>query len=810
MSKSESISEKRTVVKIGGMHCAGCVSTIQKNVSRLPGVLNCEVNLGSEKAVMIYDSSKVDLEKLEKIIKEAGYRVIFEKLTLKITGLSDSSDSHRLEELLLQKDGIRYASVNFGTGKVLLEYNPALWSLTDVRKFFTNRGFEILSEDLSESQEQIEAKKTRNLFLIGLCFTIPVALLSEFARNFLGIPFAGTTEAAFISFACAAVVQVGLGWRFYVGAFKMAKMRSANMDTLIVLGTTSAFLFSVVNTFPTPIWENIHYGASVMVITFILLGKYLENKTKGKTSSIIRKMLELQPKTARLLKDGKETVVPIESIRKGDSILVKPGEKIPIDSIVLDGSSAVDEAMVTGESVPVGKKIKDSVFGGTINKEGSLLVRATKVGNETYLAQIVSLVEDAMGRKPPMQKLVDKIAGYFSFIIIAISFATFLGWYFLGAPGLVLLALIPAVAVLVVACPCALGLATPTAVMVGMSKAAQNGVLFKGGDSLESLGKIKKIIFDKTGTLTKGNPEISDVVPIVGLNSEKFSEMNLLELASAAEKNSEHPLSKAVINHAKKLGINIGNPENFSAIPGGGVRATIQNRNVLIGKPSLFEKENISIENAQNEIISLQDQGKTVSIIAVDSQVVGLVSFFDTLKEDSKETVHRLKTMGIEVIMLTGDNERTAKTIGNELGISKIISNVLPSEKVDAVKNLQRFGEKVAMVGDGINDAPALTQADVGIAIGSGSDIAIESGNVILTRNSLKDVIAAIEISKKTTSKIKQNLFYAFIYNVILVPIAGIGLLYPALAGLAMAASSVSVVSSSLFLKRWVPPSKRQ
>ena len=804
MNKAESISQKRTVIKISGMNCAGCVTAIQQHVSKIPGVQKCDVNLGSEKAVMQYDPAKVDLSILEKAVKDAGYRVVYEKLKLEVSGISDASDAQTLENILTKKEGIRFSSVNFGTGQIFLEYNPALLSLSEIRKQITDYGFQILNEDISDSVEDIEAKKTRHLFFLGVIFSIPVILSGEISRDFLSFPFAGITEGAYISFACASIVQFGIGWRFYVGAFKITKMKSANMDTLIVLGTTTAYIFSAVNTFPIPIWENIHYMASVMIITFILLGKYLENKTKKKASSVIRKMLELQPKTARIKKGENQEETPIDLIQQGDTVIVKPGEKIPVDSTVIEGTSAVDESLVTGESFPVTKKRGDKVIGGTINREGVLVLKTLRVGRDTFLSQVVNLVEEAMGQKPPMQRLVDKIAGYFSFIVIAVAITSFFSWYFFGAPGLIMSAIIPTVAILVVACPCALGLATPTAVMVGMGKATQNGVIFKGGQGLELLGKIQTIVFDKTGTLTQGKPEISDIIPV----GNKIDSTELLRITAIAEKNSEHPLSKAVIKKAKQEEIKISDPDKFEAIPGGGVRITTENNSVIVGNLSLFEREKIDFKETTHEITKLQEQGKTVSIIVVNNKVQGIISFLDMPKQDSKETVSMLKKMGIEVIMLTGDNEKTAKTIGQKLGIDKIISNVLPSQKIEEIKKIQNQGKKVAMVGDGINDAPAITQSDVGIAIGRGTDIALESGMIILVRDSLKDIVTAIEISKKTINKIKQNLFYSFIYNTVLIPVAGVGLLYPALAGLAMAASSISVVSSSLLLKRWVPPSK--
>jgi Cu+-exporting ATPase len=808
---------KRMAIKIGGMHCAGCVNSIQNYVLEQKGVTKCEVNLAAEKAILEFDPSSTNLSTIEKAIEEIGYKVVYEKLTIKIGGITDSSDASRLEKRLKELEGVKFASVSFGNGQVLVEYNQALLSLSDIRQTINKSGYQILSEDLSASAEEVEATKLKKLFLIGLVFTIPVMILG-YPEYMPFIPFAGTAATAYIIFACATVVQFVTGSRFYIGAYRISKMKSANMDTLVVTGTTAAYLFSVFNTFPTPTWHNIYYDASSLVITFIILGKYLENKTKGKASSIIRKMLELQPKTARIKRDGVEIETPIELLKSGDMVIVRPGEKIPVDSIVLEGNSAVDESMITGESMPVEKKPGDEVIGGTVNKEGALLIRAAKVGSDTILAQVVKLVEDAMGRKPPMQRMVDKVAGYFAFVVMAIAFATFVAWYFVAPVGahLIATALIPSVAILVVACPCALGLATPTAVMVGMSKSAQNGVIFKGGDSLEMLGKIKVAVFDKTGTLTQGSPQVTDLITLkqITLTSEDNNSISngnnrMLELAAIAEKNSEHPLAKSIIQKIKELKITIADTSEFFVIPGRGAKAVYNGNNILVGSPSLMEDEEVDIKSAEESIVKLQNEGKTVVLVALDNALIGLIALIDAPKPSAKEALNALKNMGIEVIMLTGDNERTAATIAKELTIDRVIANVMPSQKVEVIKKLQQEGNKIAMIGDGINDAAALTQADVGIAIGSGTDIAIEAGNVVLVRDDLKDVVAAVEISKKTVSKIKQNLFYAFIYNAVLIPVAGVGLLYPALAGLAMAGSSVSVTSSSLLLKRWSPPSKK-
>ncbi|MEW6044822.1 MAG: heavy metal translocating P-type ATPase [Thermoproteota archaeon] len=799
---SEQVQTKRTAIKIGGMHCAGCVNSIQNYVMDLPGVKKCEVNLAAEKAVLEFDPSSIDLNKIEDAIQDVGYKVIYEKLTLKLSGITDLSDATNLENKLRELEGIRFASVNYGNSQAIIEYNQALFSLSDIRQFINKHGYQILSEDLSASAEEVEAKKLKKLFVIGLGFTIPI-LLFAYPEYLSFVPWAGTAMAGYIMFVCASAVQFIAGSRFYVGAFRIAKMKSANMDTLVVIGTTAAYLFSAYNTFPTPIWHNIYYDAAAVVITFIVLGKYFENKTKGKASSIIKKMLELQPKTARVKKDGKEMDIPIELIKQDDIIVVRPGEKIPVDSIVVEGHSAVDESMITGESVPVEKKQGDYVIGSTVNKDGVLIIRATKVGSESVLSQIVKLVEDAMGRKPPMQRMVDKISGYFALVVIGVSLATFLGWYIFTTHGEHHFAasLIPAVAVLVVACPCALGLATPTAVMVGMSKSAQNGVIFKSGEALETLGKIQVAVFDKTGTLTEGNPKVTDIVPVAsGITKNK-----ILQIAAIAEKNSEHPLAKSIVKNAQEQNLMIVDPTEFVSVSGRGVEVVHDNQKVLVGNQGFITERGIDDSKAKEIIAKLQDEGKTTILVALNNEIIGILGLIDTAKPHAKDAVKSLKEKGIEVVMLTGDNQRTANTVAKEIGIERVLANVLPSEKLDVIKKLQGEGKKVAMAGDGINDAAALTQADVGIAVGSGTDIAIESGKVVLIRNDVRDVVTAIEISKKTIGKIKQNLFYAFVYNAALVPIAGLGLLYPALAGITMAASSVSVTGSSLLLKRWSP-----
>ncbi|WP_337862670.1 heavy metal translocating P-type ATPase [Nitrososphaera sp.] len=812
--------EKRTLLKVGGMHCAGCVSSIQRRVSAVEGVSKVEVNLASEKAAVEYDPEKVGLAEIEKAVQEAGYKVVYESVSLKVEGITDSADAQRLEEAVSRMEGVRTASVNYGSMQVNVAYNPALVSLADLRKKIADQGYSIISETESTSPYDIEARKLRALFAMAAAFAVPVVLYS-YPEVFGFLPLAGTSIAAYIAFAGASVVQFVAGSRFYSGAFRIARMKSANMDTLVVLGTTAAYAYSAYSTFPEPMWHGIYYDASSLVITFILLGKYLELKTKGKTSAVIRKMLELQPKAARVKRaDGTEAETPVELIQKGDIIIVRPGERIPVDSTVVQGESAVDESMVTGESVPVHKRTGDSTIGGTVNREGMLLVKATRVGSESFLSQVVKLVEEAMGKKPPMQKLVDRVAGYFAYAVMAIALATFGAWYFVALPGDAGAAIIPAVAILVVACPCALGLATPTAIMVGMGKGASNGVIFKSGDAIEALSKVKIAVFDKTGTLTEGRPQVTDVVQVSSRvaiegqasNSSNISisgERDVLALAATAENYSEHPLAKAIVAHARAAGIEPGDISDFQSTPGKGVMAVLGATKIRVGAADMLESAGVDVAPAMPAAERLQSQGKTAVIVAADGVAAGVIGLLDTPRREAVEAVEALKSLGVEPVMVTGDNRQTAQEIARQVGIERVYAGVLPSGKVGVIDELKRRGAgTVAMVGDGVNDAPALTAADVGIAVGSGTDLAIEAGGVVLVRSDVRDVVSAIQIAKKTVGKIKQNLAYAFLYNVILVPVAAAGLLYPALAGLAMAASSVSVTASSLALKRWQPKKK--
>ena len=788
-------TRERIVLKIGGMTCAGCAGTIQSQLSEIPGVRECNVSLGSQKAVLECDPGSTSVLEMEAAVQKAGYRVVYEELAAGIRGMTDVAGARRLEEMLRAVPGVRDASANFGNARVVVRYNPALLSLADIRVTLNSSGYRIVDETAGSSA-QAEAQEAKRRLFVAALFSVPVVLLGNFGSAYL--PQIGTgAEVAYAVFACAAVVQMLAGRGFYVMAFRTARARAAGMDTLIVLGTSAAFLFSAYNTFPVPLWANMHYEASAMVVTFVLLGRYLENRTKGRASSTIRELLEMRPRTAAVIRDGIESEIAADLLQPGDVVLVRPGQGIPADSRVTEGCSAVDESMVTGEPAPVTRSPGDPVIGGTVNLEGALTLEVTRTGAQSFLAQVVARVEDAMARKPPVQNLADAVAGRFSLVVMSVALATFLLWMIIEGTGSVAAALIPTVAVLVVACPCALGLATPTAVMVGMGMAARHGIVFRDGRSLEVLGKVDTVVFDKTGTLTLGRPQVTEAVPSAGI-----SESDLLAAASAAQEKSEHPLARATVRYARERGIEPAAAQQFVSVPGRGVRATVHGKEIIVGSARMMQESGIDVGDA---VQRLQDAGKSVSIVAAGGEIYGIIGLSDTPRPTARAAVRSLQEMGINVMMLTGDGRAASQAIAGELGIDVILADMLPADKAGAIARLQQEGRKVAMVGDGINDAPALTQADVGVAIGGGTDIAVESGDVVLMHGDPVGTVSAIEISKKTTGRIKQNLVYAFVYNAVLIPVAGMGLLHPAMASIAMAASSISVVSNSLLLRRWRP-----
>ena len=806
---------KKLELSIVGMTCANCALTIESSLKSHPGVKEAYVNLSAERASIVFDSEQVKVKELAERVKSIGYDVVTEKATIAIGGMHCAMCVTTIEKAINELDGIINTSVNLATEKAVVEYIPQVVSLEEIKNKIREVGYEVIDveEEAGDSEERArlrELHKLRNYLIFTVLLSIPIVLYTYLPEQYL--PFYEVRKI--ILFALTTPVQFIVGYRFYKGALGALKNKTANMDVLVALGTTAAYVLSVFNTFLFS--GDAFYETSALLLSFILLGKYLEAVTKSKTSAALKKLVELKAKTATVIRNGTEVELPIEEVQVNDIVLVRPGQKIPVDGIVIEGTSFVDESMITGESIPVEKKPGDSVIGATVNKFGSLKIKATAVGRDTVLSQIIKTVESALGSKPPIQRLADIVARYFVPTVIAISIATAIFWYFIIDPAIFgwsesrfIFTFIASVAVLVIACPCALGLATPTAVMVGVGNAAQHGILIKSGDALEIAYKIDTIVFDKTGTLTIGHPTVTDIVPL----SKKFTEQDVLYYAAIAEKASEHPISEAIVNKAKELNIEIPHAQDFVAEPGKGVLTSYNGHQIIVGNIDYLKSRNLIIESNIDEAVkNLESEAKTVVGVVLDKTLIGLIAIADEIKPYAKEAINALKAMGISVIMITGDNEHTAKAIAKKLGIDAVMARILPKDKASAIKKLQSEGRLVAMVGDGINDSPALAQADLGIAIGSGTDIAIETGDIVLMTDDLRKVVDAIDLSKKTISKIKQNLFWAFVYNTAFIPIAA-GLLFPILhyllkpelAGLAMAMSSVSVVSNSLLLKRWKP-----
>jgi Cu+-exporting ATPase len=822
--KEASKGARTATFGLTGMTCATCAATIQRSLADLQGVQEANVNLAAERATVTFDPEKVDLEKMRAAVREAGYDTLVGDAIISIGGMTCASCVQTVEEALLALDGVHSASVNLATEKVRAVYDPQRVRVGQLKKAIVEAGYEVLeaeSVDAEREARRLDMLRQRRMLFLAAAFAVPCFVLSM-AMMFtpLGQQHWAMHYGNYILFALATPVQFIAGYRFYIGTWKALRNRRANMDTLIAVGTSAAYLYSVAVTFfPAEVafqGTYTYFDSSAVIITLILFGKYLEVRAKGSTSEAIRKLVDLQAKTARVIRDGQEVEVPVEELDVGDMFLVRPGEKVPTDATVLEGSSAVDESMLTGESIPVEKGEGSEIIGGSINKNGLLRARATRVGADTALSQIVRLVEEAQGSKAPVQRLADKVAGVFVPVVIAIAVATFSIWYLwaygafadMPAPRFVF-SLTAFISVLVIACPCALGLATPTAIMVGIGKGAENGILIKSGEALEVAGDIQEIVFDKTGTLTKGMPEVTDLVPI------GVDEVELLRLAASAEKGSEHPLGQAIVRNAVAKGMSLTDPDGFEAVPGKGVRAVIEGHTLMVGSRKLMAEAGVLPDEAEKAATRLEEDGKTAMVLSIDGKVGGVIGVADVIKDSAPEAIEELKRMGIEVVMLTGDNRRTAGVIGEQLGIDKVLAEVLPEDKAKQVAGLQREGKVVAMVGDGVNDAPALAQANVGIAIGSGTDVAIETGSIVLIKDDLKDVVAAIQLSKRTMRKIRQNLFWAFGYNTAGIPIAA-GLLFPFIGELlppwlaagAMAFSSVSVVTNAALLKRYTPEIK--
>ena len=797
---------KKISLNIGGMSCVNCSRAIEKALGKLNGVTHATVNLAAEKALIDYNPDIVDQKTIEDTITEVGYQVIHEKISIQVGGMTCVNCAKSIEKALNAKEGVYNAVVNFATERVLVEYNSEQIGLAGIKKTIQDVGYEVVEqqknvEDTEGKARQRHIRRLKLLLVASIALTIPIMLLMWLVP----LPM---EQNNILMFILATPVQFVVGWTFYVGAYKGLRNKTANMDTLIAMGTSTAWIYSTVVTFFPEVFPNsaVFFDTAVMIMTFILAGKLLDAVAKGRTSEAIRKIMGLQAKTARVIRDGVEVELPVEDVQVGDIIVVRPGEKIPVDGTVLEGYSAVDEKVITGESIPVEKRKGDQVIGATMNKTGTFKFQATKVGKDTALAQIIGLVEDALSSKAPVQRIADIAAGYFVPAIITIATVSALAWYFIfGATYIFSLTVF--IAVLIVACPCALGLATPTAIMVGVGKGAENGILIKSGEALETAHKLQAVVFDKTGTLTKGEPEVTDLV-----TTNVLSEEQLLQYAAVAEKNSEHPLGEAIVKRATARNLKVEDPEDFNAIPGHGVEVKYNGSVVLLGNRKLMETNSIDISGLEEKMAAFEEQGKTAMLMAVDGKAAGLIAVADTLKEHSAEAVKALKAMGLEVIMLTGDNQRTAKAIAAQVGVDRVLAEVLPSEKANEIKRLQGEGKVVAMVGDGINDAPALAQADIGIAVGTGTDVAIETGDIVLIKNDLRDVVVGIQLSRATMRKIRQNLFWAFFYNIALIPLAA-GLFYPFLhvlfdpvyAAAAMATSSVTVVSNAALLRRFKP-----
>ncbi|GIP53901.1 heavy metal translocating P-type ATPase [Paenibacillus vini] len=797
---------KQANFQITGMTCAACANRIEKGLNKLEGVSAANVNFALEKASVSFDPAIVDINRMEETIKKLGYGTAKEAVDFKLEGMTCAACANRIEKGLQKLPGVTGASVNFALETAHVEYSPGEISVTDMQNKVKQLGYKAITKQENEEKGDRRGKEVRRQklkLLISAILSFP--LLWTMVGHFSFTSWIYTPEIfmnPWFQLILATPVQFIIGRTFYIGAYKALRNGSANMDVLVSLGTSAAYFYSL---YLTIVWAaegggmhhgpSLYYETSAVLITLVIMGKLFESLAKGRTSEAIKSLMGLQAKTALVVRDGQELTLPVEEVVAGDIVLVRPGEKIPVDGQVLEGLSSVDESMLTGESLPVEKKPGDTVIGATINKNGMLRVQATRVGKETALAQIIKVVEEAQGSKAPIQRVADVISGIFVPIVVGIAVVAFLVWYFLVTPGNFAEALEKAIAVLVIACPCALGLATPTSIMAGSGRAAELGILFKGGEHLEQTHKIDTIILDKTGTVTNGKPELTDVLP-------EGDEQEFLALVGAAEKNSEHPLAEAIVAGIRGKNIELAETVTFEAIPGYGIQATANGKTILVGTRKLMEKHGVDAKQAYDTMSRLEEDGKTAMLVAFDNRYAGMVAVADTIKETSKAAVSRLKEMGIQVIMITGDNERTAKSIAAQVGIDHVRAEVLPEGKAEEVKKLQEQGKIVAMVGDGINDAPALATADIGMAIGTGTDVAMEAADVTLMRGDLSSIPDAIYMSRKTMTNIKQNLFWALGYNTLGIPVAAIGLLAPWVAGAAMALSSVSVVLNALRLQR--------
>jgi Cu+-exporting ATPase len=824
VEKTNSKKSEKARLHVTGMTCTTCARTIGKGLAETHGVKQANVNFASEEVSLDYDPNKVNLAKIKDTIQQLGYGVATKKSIFPVSGMTCASCVARVESALSGVPGVVSVSVNLASEKATVEYTEDM-RVADLQKAARDAGYDLgpeaetLEDVTTASQRDIRA--VRNRLIVAIVLGLLIMTLG-FISTVMRQPY-----MPYVLWALATPVQFWAGWRFYRGMWGALRHRTADMNTLIAVGTSAAYFYSVVAVlFPglftaAGVEPHLYFDTSALIIALILLGRYLETRARGQTSEAIKRLIGLNPKTAVVIRDGEEKEISVEEVQVGDTIVVRPGERIAVDGVVRQGYSSVDESMITGESIPVDKKVGDEVIGATINKTGSFQFEATRVGKDTTLARIIRLVDEAQGSKAPIQRLADVIASYFVPAVIGIALVTFMIWYFVGPQPALTLAILNFVAVLIIACPCALGLATPTAIMVGTGKGAENGILFRSGESLERAHQINTVLLDKTGTLTRGEPAVTDVLAVAS-----SSEEEVLRLAASAERVSEHPLAQAIVKAASEKQLKTSRASDFVALPGLGIEASVGGKKIMLGNLRLMKERGISLNGLSKKADKLFSEGKTVMFLNLAGEAIGIIAMADTLKPNAREAVQAIQQMGIETVMITGDNRRTAEAIGREAGIKRVLAEVLPEHKAEEVKKLQD-GRVVAMVGDGINDAPALAQADVGIAIGTGTDVAMETGEVTLIRGDLMGIVTAITLSKRTMQIIRQNLFWAFAYNVVLIPVAA-GMLYlvfshtgvpaglrfifgdygflnPIMAAAAMAASSITVVSNSLRLRRFKP-----